>query len=193
MTEAIFHFDLGSPYAYLAAERVDDLLPGVRWQPILLGGVFRAVGRSSWAIADPEQRQRGMAEVQRRAAARGLPPVRWPDPWPGNTLFAMRAATLAFASGCGKRFTHSAFRAAFQRGLDLSLPEHVLAAAGEAGLDPARLQAAAAGQEVKDELRRATDEAVAAGVQGVPTVVIEGDVFWGDDRLHDAAARIRAA
>jgi 2-hydroxychromene-2-carboxylate isomerase len=95
MPRASFYFDLGSPYAYLAAERLEEVLPGpLDWQPISLGALFKLTGRSSWGLAGPQQRQAGMAEVERRALAYGLPPVRWPDPWPGNYLTAMRAATF---------------------------------------------------------------------------------------------------
>jgi 2-hydroxychromene-2-carboxylate isomerase len=190
---AVFYFDLGSPYAYLASQRLGQLLPEVAWQPILLGGVFKATGRSSWAVGDHRRRTLGMAEVEARAAARGLPPLRWPDPWPGNMLFAMRAATFAFQAGFGERFAHAAFRAAFQRGVDLSLPEHVLAAGREAGIDPAAMGAAAADSRIKRALRSATDDAVARGVMGVPTVAVGDELFWGDDRLPAAAERVGAA
>ena len=99
MDRPIFYFDLGSPYAYLAAERIHSVLPEPPiWQPILLGGLFKRFGRRSWA--ETEQREAGMAEVERRAARYGLAPVRWPEPWPGNMLFAMRVAT--FAAGLGR-------------------------------------------------------------------------------------------
>ena len=82
-----FYFDLGSPFAYLAAERLHTLLPEpVKWQPVLLGGLFRLTGRSSWALGDYQRRQAGMADIERRALAYGLPPMRWPDPWPADYL-----------------------------------------------------------------------------------------------------------
>ena len=64
----------------------------MEWVPVLLGGIFRNTGRMSWAQG-PE-REAGMAEVERRARERGLPELDWPQPWPGNTLFAMRAALV---------------------------------------------------------------------------------------------------
>ncbi|MEA2449523.1 MAG: hypothetical protein QOG63_1455, partial [Thermoleophilaceae bacterium] len=76
----LFYFDVGSPYAYLAAERVEHVLGAVDWRPVLLGGLFKLTGRSSWALGDFERRRRGMAEIERRAARYGLPPLRWPDP-----------------------------------------------------------------------------------------------------------------
>jgi 2-hydroxychromene-2-carboxylate isomerase len=189
-----FYFDLGSPYAYLAAERLPDLLPeSVQWQPILLGGLFKLTGRSSWALGDPERRAAGMAIVEARARAYGLPAMRWPDPWPGDYLFAMRATTYAFRAGLGHEFTIRAFRAAFQHGVDLAIPANVLQVGSEVGIDAEKLTAGSSEPVVKQALREATDAAFALGVIGVPTLAIGKETFWGEDRLDDAAARLAAA
>lgn len=186
-----FYFDLGSPFAYLAAERIGDALPvPVRWQPVSLGALFKATGRSSWALGDPATRQAGMAEVERRARGYGLAPVRWPDPWPTNYLFAMRVATFAFQTGRGPAFTLQAFRHAFQLGRDLAVEEHVLAAASAAGLDARSAREAAGDPEIKLSLRSATEDAHEMGVYGVPTFAVGKELFWGDDRLLDVAARV---
>lgn len=186
---ATLYLDVGSPFAHLAAERVETVLPGGRidWRPVSLGALFKLTGRSSWALGDPSRRQAGMAEVERRAALQGLPPVRWPDPWPGNYLLAMRAATYADRLGHGRAFLVEALRAAFRRGHDLSLPTHVLEVAERVGLDPVAVERATADAEVKLALREATDAAHGLGVFGVPTVAVAGELFWGDDRLEDAA------
>jgi 2-hydroxychromene-2-carboxylate isomerase len=194
--ELTFYFDLGSPYAYLASERLETLIAGpVRWQPVLLGGLFKLTGRSSWALGDYQRRQRGMAEIERRGRGYALPPLRWPDPWPSDYLLAMRVATFAYRRGesLGREFTRQAYRAAFQRGVDLSIPAHVLAAAREAGLDAGEAGAAAADPEIKAALRAATEEAHARGVFGVPTLAVGDELFWGDDRLASAAAAATAA
>jgi 2-hydroxychromene-2-carboxylate isomerase len=189
MPQATFYFDLGSPYAYLAAERLDEtLLAPVVWQPVSLGALFKLNGRSSWSLGDHERRRAGIAEIERRAREYGLPPMRWPDPWPGNYLTAMRATTFAFQRGRGREFTVQAFRRAFQQGHDLSLSAQVLAAAGDAGLDPREVDAATRDPEIKLTLREATDAAHHLGVYGVPTLAVDGELFWGDDRLLDAAA-----
>ena len=134
-----FYFDLGSPYAYLAAERLSRLLPEpVRWQPVLLGGLFKLSGRSSWALGDERRRTVGMAEIERRVRTYGLPPMRWPDPWPDDYLTVMRATTYAFATGRGHEFAMQAFRDAFAAGSDLSIPANVFASARRAGLDAGR-------------------------------------------------------
>jgi 2-hydroxychromene-2-carboxylate isomerase len=184
-----FYFDLGSPYAYLAAERVEGMFAEpVDWRPISLGAIFKLTGRSSWSLGDPERRAGGIAEVERRASAYGLPAVRWPQPWPGNYLVAMRAATFASGEGLGREFAMSALRAGFREGRDLSLAENVLAVGTAVGLDAKDLSHALAAQEVRQRLREATDAALALGVRGVPTVVVGGELFWGDDRLEEAAA-----
>ena len=188
-----FYFDLGSPYAYLTAERIDDVLsePAI-WQPVSLGGLFKANGRSSWALGGADSRQTGIAEVERRARDYGLEAVRWPEPWPTNYLYAMRAATYAFRVGRGREFTIEAFRHAFARGHDLALEENVLQAAARAGLDREAVDGATRDPEIKLALRAATDAAHARGVFGVPTVAVGEEIFWGDDRLRDAATALAA-
>jgi 2-hydroxychromene-2-carboxylate isomerase len=182
----VFYYDLGSPYSWLAAERVNSELPEVPvWRPILLGGLFKALGRQSWATTDA--RADGMREVERRAAQYGLPEVRWPDPWPSNTLFAMRVATYATSIGKGVSFALAAFRQAFTGGRDLLLPESVMLAAAACEIHPNAVAKAAEQQTVKAALKEATDEALARGVVGVPTVAVGHQVFWGDDRLSEAA------
>jgi 2-hydroxychromene-2-carboxylate isomerase len=187
-----FYFDLGSPYAYLAAERLAGerltAAPAepVAWQPVSLGALFKLAGRSSWSLGDPERRRAGIAEVERRAELYGLPPVRWPEPWPSNYLFAMRACTYAFQVGRGREFSLRAFRAAFQHGHDLGVPERVLELAGEVGLEPRQVGEATQDPEVKLALRTATEAAHEIGVFGVPTLAVGGELFWGDDRLEQA-------
>jgi 2-hydroxychromene-2-carboxylate isomerase len=191
LTDVIFYFDLGSPYAYLTAERITEVIPEpVSWQPVSLGAIFKLAGRSSWSLGDPDRRRAGIAEVEHRAALYGLPPVRWPEPWPSNYLFAMRACTFAFQAGCGEEFALRAFRDSFQHGHDLGLPEHVLRVAGEVGLDPQAVEAATQDAEVKLALRAATEAAHELGAFGVPTVAVGNQLFWGDDRLQDAAAAL---
>ncbi len=188
MPETTFYFDLGSPYAYLTAERIGTLLPEpIAWQPVSLGAIFKSNGRSSWALAGPDKRQAGMAEIERRAREYGLQPIRWADPWPTNYLYAMRAATYAFQVGRGREFTIAAFRHAFAHGHDLGIEENVLLAAEKAGLDREAVARATGEPEIKLALRAATDAAYARGVIGVPAVTVGAELFWGDDRLEDAA------
>ncbi len=187
---ARFFYDLGSPYAYLSAERIHSVFeeagaPPPIWVPVLLGGLFARFDRQSWALTD--SRESGMAEVERRAAAYGLPPIRWPSGWPSNYLFAMRVATFATQIGRGVSLPLAAFRQHFAAGRDLSDPDNVLIAAASAELHPRALTAAVKRDAIKERLRKATDEAGDLGVLGVPAVVVGDEVFWGDERLEDAA------
>jgi 2-hydroxychromene-2-carboxylate isomerase len=185
--QPIFYYDLGSPYAYLAAERMQSVLPVVpMWQPILLGGIWKETGGRSWATTD--KRDEGMAEVERRAAEYGLMPFRWPEGWPNNTLTAMRAAIFAQQTGRTVAFSLAAFRQAFAGGKDLSNVDNVLLAAAACELHPSAVLKAISTQSTKDRLREATREAFERGVRGVPTLAVGDALFWGDDRLEEAAA-----
>jgi len=188
---ATFYFDLGSPYAYLTAERISGLftdaeLEQPEWQPILLGGLFQRFGRDSWG--NGAERREGMGEVERRARDYGLAPLVWPEPWPGNMLFAMRVAAFAKQTGRTVSFALAAFRQAFAAGRDLSEHDNVLIAAAACELHPNAVAKAAGTQRVKDALRQATDDAAERGVIGVPSLVVGEEVFWGDDRLEEAVA-----
>jgi 2-hydroxychromene-2-carboxylate isomerase len=187
----LFFYDLGSPYAYLAGERVNGLfaedgLEVPEWQPILLGGLFKRYDRSSWGMGP--DRDDGMRECERRASSYGLPPIAWPDGWPGNYLFAMRAATFAKEIGKTVSFSLAAFRQAFAGGRDLSEADNVLLAAAAAEMHPRALITAVERDSIKGRLHEATDRAGDLGVRGVPSMVVGEKVFWGDDRLDDAVA-----
>lgn len=191
MTRAVFYYDLGSPYAYLAAERVNAVFteagaPVPEWQPVLLGGLFQRFGRDSWA--NGPEREAGLREVERRASSYGLPPIAWPDPFPGNTLYAMRVATFAKEIGRTVSFSLAAFRQAFAAGRDLTDPDNVMLAAAASEMHPRAIEAAVGRDAIKQALRDATERAGDLGVIGVPSVVVGGEAFWGDDRLEEAAA-----
>lgn len=188
---ASFYYDLGSPYAYLSAERISGLfaeagLEQPEWVPVLLGGLFHRFGRGSWS--QTPARAEGIAEVERRAAEYGLPPISWPQPWPGNGLVAMRAATFAKQTGRTVSFSLAAFRQAFAAGRDLTDVDNVAIAAAACEIHPRALLKAVETKVVKDGLREATERAGDLGVEGVPSVLVDGEVFWGDDRLEEAVA-----
>ncbi len=185
----VFYYDLGSPYAYLAAERINQALPIVPiWQPILLGGIWAQSGGGSWSLT--EEREEGMAEVERRATEYGLQPLRWPERWPTSTLPAMRAAVFCQQIGRGVAFSLAAFRQAFAGGRDLSVVDNVLIAAAACELHPNAVVKGMESKATKERLRAVTAEASERGVRGVPTVAVGDELFWGDDRLEDAAAAL---
>jgi 2-hydroxychromene-2-carboxylate isomerase len=182
-------YDLGSPYGYLAVARAPAVLGAdAELVPVLLGAIFAERGHGSWAHTDA--RTENVAEVERRAREYGLPPVAWPPGWPPNTLTAMRAATWARGLRDRGAFADAAYHAAFVEGRDLARLDAVVEAAAAAGLPADELPDAIASQEVKDELRRTTEEAWRAGVIGVPCVRAGSRIFYGDDRLEEAAAAL---
>jgi len=195
MAASVFLFDLSSPYAYLAAERISGVFAeaGVEqpeWRPISFGHLLQATGRTPWSLKS--DREADFAEISRRAAERGLPEVRYPEGWPldNYSLLPIRAATYAKETGRVVSFSLAAFRQAFAAGRDLSDVDNVLLAAAACELHPKAVLKGIETRSVRDALREATDEAIARGVQGVPTVVVGDELFWGDDRLEDA---VRAA
>jgi 2-hydroxychromene-2-carboxylate isomerase len=175
------YFDLMSPYAYLAAARAEAVLGRPpTFEPVLVGAIFALRGSGSWGRTDA--REAGMAEIEQRAAQYGLPPVRWPDNWPGNSLHAMRVAVLAKQAGLAEDFAQAVFRRTFVDGVDSSDPAVADAEAARLGFDPTITQA------VKDELRATTEAAYERGVIGVPCLEIDGVVHFGDDRLDHLAS-----
>jgi 2-hydroxychromene-2-carboxylate isomerase len=188
----VFYYDFNSPYAWLAAERVNSVLPVPPvWQPISFGHILQASGREPWSFHEPS-RSEGMAEVERRAAERGLPAPRWIDGWPLATysLLPLRAAIFAQQAGRAVSFSLAAFRQFFAAGRTLAELDNVLIAAAASELHPRAVTKGVESKTVKDALRAATDEAIALGVPGVPTVAVGERLFWGDDALEDAAAAV---
>lgn len=182
-----FYYDLNSPYAYLAAQRVDDVLPGeVEWVPIAFGPLLVATQRVPWSLRPG--REEGMRECERRAAERGLPPIVWPEGWPAKTysVDGARAALVAKRRGREREVSKAIFAQVFAEGRRLDDPA-ILDAAGEAAGVPG-LREAVKDDAVKRELRAVTDDAIARGVTGVPTGEVGGELYWGDDRLDEAAA-----
>jgi 2-hydroxychromene-2-carboxylate isomerase len=191
---ATFYYDVSSPYAYLAAQRVDEILPAEsHWQPIAFGALIQAIGKVPWSLRD-DTRAAGQAEIAERARERGLPAVRWPPGWPAESysVLPLRALLHAFDHGRGKELSLELYRRAFVDGVALDDPDVVVAAAEACGLDGERVRAAVAAPEIKARLRAATDEAMRRGVTGVPTIALDGELFWGDDRLEDAARTLAA-
>ena len=186
MAQPRFYYDLASPDAYLASERVMHVLPEVpEWIPVRLAGLA-AGGVGAFRCAEEEAIYR--SDIEERARRYELQPVRWPDPFPADTDWALLAATYAKQIGRGVAFSLAAFRQAFAGGRDLSEPDNVLLAAAAAEVHPRAINLAVERDAIKQRLREATDRAGDLGVTGVPSLVVGGEVFWGDDRLEDALA-----
>ena len=184
------YFDLGSPYAYLAMERAEAVLGRpVELVPVLVGAIFGWRGHGSWALTD--ERDPGMAEIERRAREYGLPPMDWPPAWPANALSAMRCATWAARQRRVAEFAHVVGRRQWTGAADIADLDVLAACAGEAGLDGDAMLGAIRVPDLKEQLRATTEAAFQDGVKGVPTVGIGGRLYFGDDRLEEAAAALR--
>ena len=184
----VFYFDFSSPYAYLSSERIDDLIPDAEWKPFAYPFLLNEIGKLEEVLArDPASI---LATVSPRAAERGLPPLTPPDGWPRQTwsLTPLRAALYADERGRMEQFAAAAFRKVFGEARPLTEDDNVLAAAREAGLDPGEVAEAIQRPEIKERLKAHTQEALARGVTGIPTVAVGDELFWGDDRLEEAAA-----
>ena len=185
---AVFYFDFSSPYAYLAAERIGELIPSAEWRPIAFPILLNRLGRLEAAL--DRNRTPVVEEISARAAERGLPPFNPPPGWPVETwsLAPLRAALFAGEEGRVREFSTAAFREVFVDGRSLGDPETLRRAAREAGLDPDGVEDAIQRPDIKQRLKDHTEEALATGVTGLPTVAICDELFWGDDRLDEAAA-----
>lgn len=181
-----FVYDIASPYLYLAASRVCDRILEADWTPISLAGLFKLNGRTSWRRGSNASECR--AEIEARTATYNLPPITWPTAWTFPWIAVMRAAVVAKRRGRVVEFSMAAFRAAHAEGTDLGEIEQVLRLAPHLGLAPDELGRAIQVEDVEVELRAATEAAHASAIPGVPAVQIGDQVFWGDDRLEEAAA-----
>jgi 2-hydroxychromene-2-carboxylate isomerase len=192
MNEIEFHFDFGSPNAYLAHRVVPEIerRTGARFRyvPVLLGGVFKATGNRSPAEAFrdiPSKRAYMELETRRFLARHGIADFRR-NPWfPVNTLALMRGAVAARLEGCFERYVEAMFHAMWSDPKKLDEPEVIRAVLAANGLDAGRLLERAQSPEVKQELVRNTEASVARGTFGSPTFFVGEEMFFGKDQLRD--------
>jgi len=171
-----FLFDLANPLCWLVAERVLQVMPvATEWVPVHVPvTAFRCAAEVDAFKED----------VERRARALGLQRVRWPDPFPFDSAFAMRAATYAKATGRTVAFTLAAFRQAYCGGRALDDPDSVLIAAAACELHPQAVLKGAGLRSTATALERASE-----GVREVPAIVFpDGRTFSGEDAPERAAA-----
>ena len=188
MKQVEFLFDYGSPFSYLASSQMPLLAKrtgaAIIYRPILLGAILKATGNSSPMTVPAKGRY--MAIELRRAAARyGVAFAPNSHPFMANTLKLMRLAVAAQKIGVFPLWHETIYRAVWAEARDLgdnAELDPVLIAAGVRSTD---LFAAAERQDTKDELRANTDDAVARGVFGAPTFFVDGEMFWGNDRLAE--------
>ena len=156
-----FYLDLGSPEAYLSAERVLQVMPvAVEWVPVHAAGL--PGGDPFGAFRCAEERDIALARVERTAARRGLQPVRWPDPFPFDSAYAMRVATYARQIGRTVAFALAAFRQAYAGGRSLEVSENVLIAASACEMHPRAVLKALESRRVREQLDEYTERAGSA-------------------------------
>lgn len=192
MVEPVFFYDFSSPYAYFVANRIDDVLPvQSRWQPILYGALLQQIGKVPWSMRPGSKRDAQMRECEKLAAELGLP-LRWPPGWPTETysVVVLRAALVTAELDLIREFSLAAYRQSFGLGRDLTDVAVVLEAAEQAGADRAVVREGVERPDIKERLRRVTDDARRLGVTGIPTVCIDRTLYWGNDRLENAAAAL---
>ncbi len=194
-TRTAFYFDLASPLAYLAAEQALQAFAAspepVPWTPVSAARMPQA---ESFGTFRCEQEAEAMREhVERRAAALGLQPLRWPEPFPFESDLAMRVATYAKSIGRVVPFALAAFRQAFAGGRALDHEDAVVIAAAACEMHPTAVLRGAATRSTAEQLERATLEALEAGVRDVPSVLAAGRLFEGERALGEAARRLAAS
>lgn len=188
--ELDFYYDIVCPYAYLASTRIEALAARtgatLRWRPVLLGGLFRAVGASQnpGAQMNPAKARLNLADMQRFAALYGVP-LTMPDAHPRRSVEAMRLLT-ACPEAHRPALTHALYRAYWVEGRDIADRAVLGQLAAPFGLDVGVIDET----DVKAGLHVATDAAAARGLFGVPAMGVGDRFFWGQDRLHFVEAAL---
>src|SRR5688572_13051090 len=198
MTKTVeFYFDVGSPAAYLAWKQLPQLCQEARaaigYKPMLLGGVFQATGNHS-PMTVPAKGRYMVNDLQRFAQRHGIPFNHNPF-FPINTLTLMRGATGLQMRDEARLvpYVDAMYRAIWVDGKDMNAPAVVAEVLQQAGFDPMALLGMANDPEVKDRLKAVTQEAVARGVFGAPTFFVDGQMYWGQDRLDFVKEALEAS
>jgi 2-hydroxychromene-2-carboxylate isomerase len=185
ITQAAFYFDLASPLAYFAAERVLHVLPGpAEWQPVL--GRELSDTENFDAFRCQTDREVFLANIELRSQELGLQPLKWPTPFPFDSDLAMRAATYAKGIGRVVPFAQAAFRQAFAGGHNLERIDFVLLAGAACEMHPAALLQGTKLRSVREALLATTAQAQQLGVTELPALRIGDRVFCGPDALEQA-------
>ncbi|MBR0795019.1 2-hydroxychromene-2-carboxylate isomerase [Bradyrhizobium jicamae] len=186
-----FFFTMGSTYSYLTVMRLPEVerASGLvfRWRPFHLLTILNEMKHVPFADK-PAKMNYMWRDVGRRAAMHGIP-VKLPAPYPAKqSVFANQVALLGMREGWGQAFIREAYRQWFQLGLETGSEPNVSASLHAIGQDPAPIMERARSDDVGQALSNETDRARALGIFGSPNFVVDGELFWGDDRLEDAVS-----
>ncbi len=183
-----FWFDFSSPYSYLASEKIEEIAARhgrtVDLKPTLLGAIFKTTGGAPLTELAPAKAKYFTHDFARCARFAGVP-YKPPSVFPIPTVNAARVLLWlqAHDAAMAARFFHAAFRGYFAHDRNLNDPVVLAALATEAGADPVQIARGVQEQSIKDKLKALVDESIARGVFGAPTIFIDGEMFWGHDRL----------
>lgn len=201
----VFYFDFISPYAYVGWAQVNAIAErngcAVEATPVVFAALLDAHGTKGPAEI-PAKRAYLFRDAYRKAHRLGLPPLQLPPSHPFNPILALRVASVPLTAEMGvasqdaaaaakRRLIDSLYAAIWRDGTGVETPEAVVAAVDRAGLDGEALVRAAQEPATKQQLRAATDDAIARGVFGVPTVIVDGEMFWGTDGLDHVESFLR--
>ncbi|MBM3532675.1 MAG: 2-hydroxychromene-2-carboxylate isomerase [Alphaproteobacteria bacterium] len=183
-----FWFDFSSPYGYLAAQKIDKLAENHRrsasWRPFLLGAVFKVTG-SRPLIEFPLKGAYSKRDMERSAREIGVP-FQLPAKFPFLSVAAARGFYFIDATDPGKAraYAKAVYHRIFGEGQPPETGEQAAELGPKVGVDAQALLAGINDQAIKDKLRTETDRAIAAGVFGSPFFIVDGEPFWGHDRLE---------
>jgi 2-hydroxychromene-2-carboxylate isomerase len=197
MTQVEFHFDFGSPNAYLAHK----LFLGIEqrsgaafvYVPILLGGVFKLTNNAAPMVQFKDVKNKlayQRLEFQRFIDKHGLKQFRWNPHFPVNTVQIMRGAIVAQMDGTLMPYVDAVFHHMWEAPKKMDDPAVIRAALEESGIDAARILARVQDQDVKDALLRNTEASVARGSFGAPTFFVGDEMYFGKDRLREVEEAI---
>lgn len=190
-----FFFDVGSPAAYLAWTQLPRIAAEtgatIRWRPLLLGGVFKATGNRA-PLEVPAKGAYLFRDLARFARRYGVP-LRFNPHFPINTLQLMRGAAAYEDEARFHDYLTALFEAIWVEEKNLNDPAVVAEVLGATGFDPEDFLRRIADEAVKERLRATTEEAVSRGVFGAPSFFVDGELFFGQDRLDFVAEALRGA
>ena len=183
--DVYFYYDYGSPTAYLAWTQLPELCErhqaNLHYKPVLLGGIFKATGNSTPVLIAPKGKWL-FKDIERYAVRYGVPYQMNPH-FVINSMTMMRGAMWAQNTGVLESYNKAMYEATWVNGLNMSEPDVIVSVMDEAGLDAAAMQQAVADDSIKKQLIEATGDAVEQGVFGAPTMIVNGELHFGQDRL----------